>query len=479
MVLMRLRASVGAALVPFVAAGVWACASLAASSGSAAGAHGTPAGGENARVASSTQPAGPAVNGFGYALMPKLGGGNVVYSPDSIAVALAMAGKGAAGETAKQMAHVLKLSSPAGFDEIGQLQNTISAEQKTAASGDSQGAPTLEIANGLFIDKGFSLRSPFLTSLKTDFGVLPQSVEFGGGGSSALQAINGWVSEHTHGLIPAILQTVPPETVLALANAIYLKAGWANPFSASATSPATFHGLHKAASMAFMHETDELAYSHGTGYAAVELPYRASTLSLLVVLPVGQSIVSLQKKLNGAELAKIGNGLTTQRVALSLPRFKLEFHRELKPALEELGMTEAFSEGADFSGMAAQPVKIGVVEHAANFSIDEQGTLAAAATVVGVETTAIAAPVEPPVQFNANRPFLFFLRDEHTGTILFAGRFRGTGRLTTSALTIGVGPLGYASGPTIRSPLRRRRWTWTLLRPASHRWRSADMAPEV
>jgi serine protease inhibitor len=172
----------------------------------------------------------------------------------------------------------------------------------------------------------------------------------------------------------------------------------------------------------FMHETVELPYARGRGYAAVELPYSASTLSLLVVLPSGQRLSDLQRRLKPSLLGRIVHGLSPTSVVFALPRFHLSLQAELKGPLQTLGMTDAFSEAADFSGIApGRGLHIGLVEHAADFTVDEHGTVAAAATIVTVEPGAAPLPVHP-VRFTANRPFLFFLRDDRTGAVLFAGR---------------------------------------------------------
>ncbi len=405
-----------------MALGLCALAAPALSGCGAAVASGHATRARSARAGAPAGPLGPAVDAFGFDLLRRLGGGNVVFSPDSVAAALAMAGTGANGQTAVQMAHVLRLSSPGTFPEIGRLQSSISAEQLAAGHGNPE-APTLEIANGLFVQQELSLLSPFLSGLQSAFAAVPQSVDFHDGGAEAVHAINTWVGEHTHGLIPQIVASLPEQTLLALANAVYLKAAWLDPFKASETATARFHGLHQTAAVPFMHQTERLPYGRGKGYAAVELPYAGSTLSLLAVMPVGQSIGSLQSRLNAGSLAQIVSRLATKTVALSLPRFKLEYHVELGAPLRALGMTDAFSENANFSGIAASPpLKLGVVEHAANFSLNEQGTVAAAATVVTAEPTSAQRFVGPIVKFDLNKPFLFLLRDDRTGTILFAGR---------------------------------------------------------
>jgi serpin B len=154
------------------------------------------------------------------------------------------------------------------------------------------------------------------------FGAAPETVDFQGDPTGALEAINGWVSERTKGLVPQILDSLPEEMALALANAVTVD---------------------------FMHQTARLRYGVGRGYRAVALPYRSSTLSLLVVLPVRQQLGSLQHRLDGRGLARIARGLSERSVILSLPRFHLNTEAELTSALEKLGMRTAFGEAADFS----------------------------------------------------------------------------------------------------------------------------------
>ncbi len=397
---------------------VWAtgCSSGGAGSGSPPAKPPDPAATQHQGLAPAS-----AIGAFGLGLTRLEARGNLVFSPDSIAAALAMAGSGAAGRTATQMASVLHLKSPQAFAAVGALQGAIAEEQLAAAHGDPR-APTLDLANGLFLQQGYPLAPSFLAGLRRNFsGVAPQIVNFAE--PSAVEAINAWVSAHTQGIIPHVLSQLPAETRLALANAIYLKAAWLHPFKPQASASAPFHGEGATSPIAFMNETAELPYGHGQGYAAVDLPYAASTLSLLVVLPVGESVATLERRLDPGRLGRIVGGLSSTPVALSLPRFHLASHTLLNSTLSALGMTDAFSGRADFSHITgAQALKLGVVDHAADFTVDEHGTVAAAATVVTAEPTAATGYGHAPVPFDANRPFLFFLRDDHTGALLFAGR---------------------------------------------------------
>jgi serpin B len=374
-----------------------------------------------------TLPPATATGAFGLDLMRAQRPGNLVLSPDSVAAALAMTGTGAAGSTAAQIARTLHLEGLSAFPAVGDLQRAIATGQDAASAGDPE-PPTLEIANGLFIQQGLPIEQAFLFGAEQHFGATPESVDFTGDPTGSLEAINGWVSERTKGLIPRILDSLPEKMALALTNAVYLKADWDHPFKRSGTRPGVFHTAVGGSTVEFMHESESLPYGTGPGYRAVALPYRSSTLSLLVVLPVGQRLGSLQHRLDGRALARIAHGLSARPVILGLPRFHLHTEAELTGTLERLGMPTAFSEAADFSGITtAVPLKIAFVKHAADFTVEEGGTVAAAATVVGVTLKSAKQPSRDAVTFNANRPFLFFLRDDWTGAVLFAGRLVNPG----------------------------------------------------
>jgi serpin B len=171
-----------------------------------------------------------------------------------------------------------------------------------------------------------------------------------------------------------------------------------------------------------MNQTEDVPYARGSGWAAVEMPYRDSTMSLMVVLPTGSTLPALERRLDPAMLDQIAADARATRVSLSIPRIHLTLHTNLEAPLRALGVTTAFTDAADFSRIVHVPLKIGVVEHAADLRIDEAGTVAAAATGVSGVEILISRPRPSPVPFDADRPFLFFLRDDRTGAVLFAGR---------------------------------------------------------
>jgi serpin B len=361
----------------------------------------------NGRPIAGLSPA-QATESFGLSLMHRLPAGNLVFSPDSIAAALAMTGTGAACQTARQIAQ--------SFAAVGGMQQAIAAEQSLAA-GDSPEAPSLNIANGLFLQQGFALEAPFSAGLAQSFGASPQAVDFETPG--AVEAINARAAQQTHGLIPHVLMELPAQTRLALANAIYLKAAWSDAFKTRDTAPAPFHGTRATTSADFMHETESLPYAEGKRFTAVSLPYRDSTLSLIIVLPQGESLRTLEHHLDARAMDQIVESLRHRTVSVSLPRFHLQNRMMLEAPLESLGMTDAFAAGkADFSRITkAERLSIGEAVHAADIKVDEQGTEAAAVTIVGAEVVS-ATVFRHVAQFNANHPFLFFLRDDKTGALL-------------------------------------------------------------
>jgi serpin B len=410
------------ALIVLAALGLLACASPQASLATATRTSHRTTRKPHANVPHQRPPSlapAPATAALSLDLLRTLGPGNIVFSPDSIATGLAMVGTGAEGRTAAQIAATLHLSSPAALAGVGALQQELTDEQARAPEGNTE-VPTLDIGNGLFLQEGFPVDAPFVEGLARDFGAKPQTVNFEG--SAAVPTINAWVSAHTQGLIPELFSSLDATTRLVLADAIYLKAAWRTPFAERNTAPAPFHAPGQTSTVPFMNETASLPYARASGWTAVEMPYGASTLSLLVVLPTGTSLATLEHRLDPSLLTAIAQDVHPTKVALSIPRIHLSLQTSVDGVLHELGVTEAFTERADFSRISPLPLKIGAVEHAADLKIDEAGTVAAAATGIAFETTAIGVPVTPPVRFDANRPFLFFLRDDRTGAVLFAGR---------------------------------------------------------
>ncbi|HTX79549.1 MAG TPA: serpin family protein, partial [Longilinea sp.] len=210
---------------------------------------------------------------------------------------------------------------------------------------------------------------------------------------------------------------------LVLANAIYFKAPWMQQFESSATQNEDFHHLDgSTVSVPMMQRSGEMSYAEGNNFQLLELPYAGGQVSMYVLLPKAGQFADVAKNLTAAQLDQAIASLQSTQVDLSLPKFKFDWSAALPDALKALGMTDAFDDQADFSGMdGAHDLYISNVLHKSFVSVDEDGTEAAAATAVVVGL--MAMPVQQnPVTFKADRPFLFLIRDNPTGTIIFMGQ---------------------------------------------------------
>ena len=378
-------------------ASLLAAAALLAAVEASTAAHG----GAPARAA-STAPVAPAVdatNRLAVTLLPRLGGGgDTVFSPYSIATALAMIDQGAAATTATQIGSVLGGGNATALAASERrLSSALAAAVRDGSPGTSAGdLARLQIANGLWVGPQLSVEQPFGAALGQDFGATRQTLDFAGAPDAARQAINAWVAQHTAQRIKGLMPpgTITAQTRLVLANAIYLKAHWSNPFVKASTAPGPFEVARgTTVTVPFMTEpVTQFAYGRGAGYRAIDLPYLDSTLSMLVVMPATGTLTGFERGLNLGVLSRISRGLATARVALRMPRFKLSLHAELNDVLSALGMPLAFSDAADFSRIThSVALKIQAVEHGATLTADEQGTVAAAATGISTEPTALPA----------------------------------------------------------------------------------------
>jgi serpin B len=369
--------------------------------------------------------AADAENAFALSLLGQLGGsGNVVYSPYSVDTALTMVNAGAAGPTATQINHVLGAPSRAAASSNATALR--GAVQAAAAGTGTDHAPTLELANALWTQQGVTLHTPFVMTLTNAFGAPPQATDFHGAPQAALQTINSWVSRYTAGLIPNLLPqgSVSEATVFVLANAIYLKAHWASPFDVQLTHAAPFTTASGSSVSAQFMTANDTAYRYAAAahFQAVDLPYQASSLSLLAILPTGESLGRFSSTFDASALRSLVSSLRLRRVNLRMPKIHLHTQTALNAPLEALGMRDAFGATANFSGITTQaPLQISLVEHAADLKVDEQGTVAAAATGI-VGPTAIALPPGLPVTIDLDRPYLLLLREDSSGAILFVAR---------------------------------------------------------
>jgi serpin B len=360
-----------------------------------------------------------------YQKLRQEGDGNLFYSPYSISAALAMTYAGARGETEQEMADTLHFTLPQ--ERLHPAFNTLDITLTGQSDKESEDAFQLSIANALWGQEGYEFLPAFLDTLAEHYGAGLRTLDFVQETEKARQTINDWVAEQTEGKIedlipPGILN---PLVRLVLTNAIYFNGKWVLPFDPNDTRDDAFHLPDgSTVQVPTMSQTGSFRYAEGDGYQAVELPYRESNLSMVLLLPEEGRFDEVEVTLSADLVAGVMEDLTTEQVRLSLPKFEFDSEFNLSDVLVEMGMPSAFglgAEGADFSGMTGdRALAIGAVIHKAFVAVDEEGTEAAAATAVVI--LEMAAPAEEAVEMKLDRPFLFLIRDGETGTVLFVGR---------------------------------------------------------
>ncbi|MGB0386002.1 MAG: serpin family protein [Ardenticatenaceae bacterium] len=349
--------------------------------------------------------------------------GNLFYSPYSISLALAMTYAGAAGDTAQQMADTLHYSLPQAplHPAFNALDTTLSSYGE--AEAEEENRFQLNIANRIWGQAGYGFLPTYLDTLAENYGAGLQTLDFANHTEEARQTINEWVSEQTEEKIQDLIPSglLDPTVRLVLTNAIYFNGKWVQPFEKDATHDDQFTLLDgSTVTVPMMSQTGFFGYAQADGYQAVALPYRGADMAMLVLLPQAGRFDEIEAAFSSDNLTTISDQLTPQNVRLFVPKFTFESKFNLSDTLAKMGMPVAFSDQADFSGMTGnRDLLISNVLHKAFVAVDEAGTEAAAATSVGM--TLSSAPVDPALM-RLDRPFLFLIRDNRTGTILFVGR---------------------------------------------------------
>jgi serpin B len=389
--------------------------------------------------------AAKATNELGVDLYRQLATGveNLCISPYSIDSALAMTFAGADGETRTEMARVLHFPNngdvPASFSALQHSLEKMSAKTAELVKESKKfGGPsepiTLNIANRLFAKKGYPFRDAFLSLVKQYFGGGFEPLDFAADPAAATQRINKWVADQTR---DRIRDLIPPgaldkTTRLVLANALYLKAPWANEFSQNATQPEPFFVRRAPVDVPMMQKTDKnLGYARREGFTVVSVPYAGNELQFLVLLPDDiNGLRGLESKLSANILASCAK-LEKRDVDLHLPKFKLELPTiTLAKAFEALGMKSAFDQpkgSANFDKIAPRTPQdylyISQIFHKTFIAVDEKGTEAAAATAVAMLAgSALRSPPPPPIEVKVDRPFVYAIQHVPSGVCLFLGR---------------------------------------------------------
>ena len=359
-----------------------------------------------------------ASNQFGFDIYHKIYSGNdMLISPLSLSLALSMTANGASGKTAEEMLSTLGFG---GKDKevmnnyyqkmIGGLLN---AESKT----------TFEVANSIWADEKIGVKKSFTDITKKYYSSEVYPADFKT--QATVDQINKWCSDKTHGKIPTIMDKPDPNLVMALINALYFKGEWAFKFNEK-TKKEDFTTLGGSKNKVDMMSAEEkLLYAEYDGFSMVQLPYGNGAFCMDVILPAksedfGKAVERFDAKTFDRLLTNRSNAI----VNLKLPKFTFDYNIGLNNALIALGMQKAFdSNQADFSEMAEKSLKISLVKQKTFIDVNEKGTEAAAVTFIGMVTTSVGPGSEPRrVDFFADRPFLFIIRENSTGAVLFIGQ---------------------------------------------------------
>ncbi len=360
------------------------------------------------------------VNSFGLDLYGVLSGkeGNIFFSPFSISTALAMTYLGADGNTALQMKQVLHFEDEGLHESFSKL---IASLNKPAEGY------KLSIANALWVQKNYPLLETFLRDIDSYYRAPVNTVDFVTDLDNSIRKVNDWIEEKTAGKIKNMLtrDDVDSLTRLILTNAIYFKGKWKMPFDEKLTKKDFFYENETTkVEVDMMELTEKFEYYEDDQVQVLKLPYAGSSLSMLIVLPkVSVKLMELEKDLTKEKIEGWLKNLSETRVQLFLPRFKIQQRLSMKETLMKMGMIDPFTDRADFSKIdGTRKLKIQNVIHQAFVEVNEEGTEAAAATAV-IMGIKMAMPVMPVI-FRADRPFMFFIQEETSNTILFMGRLQ-------------------------------------------------------
>ncbi len=376
-------------------------------------------------------PVATASNQFAFDAWKKLASGdNQAFSPASLWLALCMTGSGARGDTEREMRKVLHFGEP--------LERCLPLSGHLAAAlADPARKVTFRIANRLFGDNALQLEKAYQDAVSRTLKAPVERVNFKQEFEKARARINAWVEEQTEKRIQDLVPSggVNALTRLVLVNAIYFLGDWESPFDSVVTRPQPFRiKKNESRTVPTMHKTEHLRYLARDGLKAVELPYQGNAYSMLFLLPDAvDGLAELEKTLDAGRVAAITRDMKGERVHVALPRFTINPGEPLRAGqlLQALGMHLAFDmKNADFGAIARwsrpeERLYIGEVFHKAFVKVDEKGTEAAAATAVAM--LAGGAPARP-AEFIADHPFLFLLRDNQSGLIVFMGRVTDPGK---------------------------------------------------
>ncbi len=350
--------------------------------------------------------------------------GNLFFSPSSVSTALAMTYAGAAGETESEMAKALHFQM-----SQEQLHQEMQALQTFWTTPDKKKGIRLNLANRLWGQESYQFLPEFLGITREMYGAELAPLNFAQT-EQARQTINSWIEDQTKKKITDLIPVgaIDSDTKLVLTNAVYFHGIWTDPFKKDRTKEKDFHLTSSdKIKVPLMHRMDDYRYGEVDDLQILELPYGDGSLSMVVLLPKKvDGLADLEAKLTHENLNRWVSKFSMGEVKVYLPKFKTTSQFELGDTLKSMGMTTAFDANtADFSGMTGgRDLFISAVIHMAFVDVNEEGTEAAAATGVIMAPTSAMPNPEPPPVFQADHPFVFMIRDNRNGSILFMGRIQ-------------------------------------------------------
>jgi serpin B len=354
-----------------------------------------------------------ATNPFGVSIFRRLAAEtpdkNVLVSPLSISICLAMVAEGADGKTWSEMSKTLGVGSREDMNQgVASLMDVLRNADETTR---------MEIANALWANQSHRFESSFVQTLESNYGAQAKALDFSS--PSAVPTMNKWVDEKTHGKITEIVDNLPADALMILMNAVSFKGDWVRKFEPRMSMKRPFAGAGDAV---FMNRTSQWDYAESNGVQFLRMPYGNSRFSMEIALPAASAdFEAFVKDVTAEEWAAWSKSAQTKQGSVVIPKWESEYKIELSDALKKMGMPDAFQPGANFTRMIKNhPAFIDLVNHKTYIKVDEKGTEAAAVTSAGIRSGS-AMPPKNDFEFDANHPFVYAITEAETGALLFLG----------------------------------------------------------
>ncbi|WP_410510238.1 serpin family protein [Methanosarcina hadiensis] len=341
--------------------------------------------------------------------------GNIFFSPHSISAAMAICYEGAENTTKEQISNVFyfPIDKTVLRESFKEMNGRINSEKDNYK---------LETANALWVQEGYPAEEEYIYNVKNYYNGEVTNLDFAGKPDGSRDTINEWVEDKTNNKIKDLVpeDSITPDAQIIITNAIYFNGKWIYVFDKRLTDKDTFYPIEgEKISVDMMHSAENFAYGENSDAKIIELPYRGNNLSMYIVLPKENNIEKFEAEFMLKDYTELKNNMNfAAEVETSLPKFSFETKTELSDPLIKMGVTDAFGP-ADFTGICHNPLKVSRVIHQAFIDVYEEGTEAAAATMIEMEK---GCAVSDTKEFKADHPFMFFIEDKRTDCILFMGK---------------------------------------------------------